>query len=73
VRGFNGKVILVHPTINAMTRSFQVEIEVPNQKETLRPGMFVRAAMELGQIEAFVVPASTVMIQEGTNQRYLFC
>lgn len=69
---FNGKVILVHPTISAMTRSFQVEIEVPNQKETLRPGMFVRAAMELGQIEAFVVPASTVMIQEGTNQRYLF-
>jgi RND family efflux transporter MFP subunit len=69
---FNGKVSLVYPTISAMTRSFQVEIEVPNQKEKLRPGMFVRAAMELGQIEAFVVPASTVMIQEGTNQRYLF-
>lgn len=69
---FNGKVSLIYTTINAMTRSFQVEIEVPNQKETLRPGMFVRAAMELGQIDAFVVPASTVMIQEGTNQRYLF-
>jgi membrane fusion protein, multidrug efflux system len=69
---FNGKVSLIYPTINAMTRSFQVEIEVPNQKETLRPGMFVRAAMELGQIEAFVVPASTILIQEGTNQRYLF-
>jgi membrane fusion protein, multidrug efflux system len=69
---FAGKVFLVHPTINAMTRSFQTEIEVPNQKEILRPGMFVRAALELGQLEAFVVPASTVMIQEGTNLRYIF-
>lgn len=69
---FTGKVFLVHPTINAMTRSFQAEVEVPNQKEILRPGMFVRAAMDLGEIDAFVVPASTVLIQEGTNIRYVF-
>lgn len=69
---FKGKIYMVHPTINAMTRSFEVEIEVPNNGEKLRPGMFVRAAMDLEQVEAFVVPASTVLIQEGTNIRYVF-
>ncbi len=69
---FTGKVHLVHPTINAMTRSFQTEVEVPNQSEKLRPGMFVRASMDLGEIEAFVVPAATVLVQEGTNIRYVF-
>lgn len=69
---FTGKVLLVHPTINAMTRSFQTEVEVPNQSEKLRPGMFVRASMDLGEVEAFVVPAATVMVQEGTNLRYVF-
>ncbi|MFO7576027.1 MAG: efflux RND transporter periplasmic adaptor subunit [Bacteroidales bacterium] len=69
---FTGKVYLVHPTINAMTRSFQTEVEVPNQNEKLRPGMFVRASMDLGEIEAFVVPAATVLVQEGTNIRYVF-
>ncbi len=69
---FTGKVHLVHPTISAMTRSFQTEVEVPNQNEKLRPGMFVRAAMDLARIEAFVVPAATVLVQEGTNIRYVF-
>jgi len=69
---FKGKIYMVHPTVNAMTRSFEVEIEVPNSNEKLRPGMFVRASMDLQQVEAFVVPASTVLIQEGTNIKYVF-
>jgi len=69
---FKGKVYMINPTINALTRSFEVEIEVPNGSEKLRPGMFVRATMDLAQAEAFVVPASTVLIQEGTNIRYVF-
>jgi multidrug efflux pump subunit AcrA (membrane-fusion protein) len=34
--------------------------------------MFVRVSMYLGEVETFVVPAGTVMIQEGTNTRYVF-
>jgi multidrug efflux pump subunit AcrA (membrane-fusion protein) len=34
--------------------------------------MFVRVSMDLGEVETFVVPASTVMVQEGTNTRYVF-
>lgn len=69
---FTGRVSLVHPVVNAMTRTFMVEVEVPNSSERLRPGMFVRTSMELGEVDAFVVPANIVLVQEGTNTRYLF-
>jgi len=69
---FTGSVFRIAPTINATTRSFNVEIELPNRNEMLKPGMFVRVSMELGEVETFVVPANTVMIQEGTNQRFVF-
>ncbi len=38
----------------------------------LKPGMFVRVSMDLGEVETFVVPASVVLVQEGTNVRYVF-
>ncbi len=69
---FEGKVTLVHPTVNAMTRSFNVEIEINNDKEILKPGMYVKVSMLIGEINTFVVPANTVMVQEGTNNRYIF-
>jgi membrane fusion protein (multidrug efflux system) len=69
---FTGKVTRIYPTINSSTRSFIVELEVPNSKELLKPGMFVRVSMELGEVETFVVPANTVLVQEGTNTRYVF-
>ncbi|HEX2921404.1 MAG TPA: efflux RND transporter periplasmic adaptor subunit [Bacteroidales bacterium] len=69
---FNGTVYRIAPTVNSATRSFDVELEVPNRNDMLKPGMFVRAAIELGDVEAFVVPANTVLIQEGTNTRYVF-
>jgi RND family efflux transporter MFP subunit len=69
---FTGTVFRIAPTINSSTRSFIAEIEVPNRNELLKPGMFVRVSMDLGEVETFVVPASTVMVQEGTNTRYVF-
>ena len=69
---FTGTVFRIAPTISSATRSFDVELEVPNRKDLLKPGMFVRVSMDLGEIESFVVPASTVLIQEGTNTRFVF-
>lgn len=69
---FTGTVFRVAPTINPATRSFIAEIEVPVRNDLLRPGMFVRVSMYLGEVETFVVPAGTVMLQEGTNIRYVF-
>jgi RND family efflux transporter MFP subunit len=69
---FTGTVFRIAPTINSATRSFITEVELPNRNELLKPGMFVRVSMDLGEVETFVVPAYTVLVQEGTNTRYVF-
>lgn len=69
---FTGTVYRIAPTISSATRSFIVELEVPNRNDLLKPGMFVRVSMDLGEVETFVVPAATVLLQEGTNIRYVF-
>jgi RND family efflux transporter MFP subunit len=69
---FTGTVYRISPTINSGTRSFNVELELPNRNELLKPGMFVRVSMDLGEVETFVVPANTVLVQEGTNTRFVY-
>jgi RND family efflux transporter MFP subunit len=69
---FSATVYRIAPTVNSGTRSFITELELPNRNDLLKPGMFVRVSMYLGEVETFVVPAGTVMIQEGTNTRYVF-
>ena len=69
---FTARVINVYPTINSATRSFLVELELPNSNNQLKPGMYVRVSMDLGEVETFVVPAASVLLQEGTNIRYVF-
>jgi membrane fusion protein, multidrug efflux system len=69
---FTGTVYRISPTINSGARSFNVELELPNRNDLLKPGMFVRVSMDLGEVETFVVPANTVLVQEGTNTRFVF-
>ena len=69
---FTGTIYRISPTINSGTRSFNVELELPNRNELLKPGMFVRVSMDLGEVETFVVPANTVLVQEGTNTRFVY-
>ncbi|MDO9340512.1 MAG: efflux RND transporter periplasmic adaptor subunit [Bacteroidales bacterium] len=69
---FTGTVYRISPTISSATRSFITELELPNRNDLLKPGMFVRVSMDLGEVETFVVPANTVLVQEGTNIRYVF-
>jgi membrane fusion protein, multidrug efflux system len=69
---FTGTIFRIAPTISSATRSFNTEVELPNRNDLLKPGMFVRVSMDLGEVETFVVPANTVMVQEGTNIRFVF-
>ncbi len=69
---FTGRVFRKAPIINSITRSFIAEVELPNRNDMLKPGMFVRVSMDLGEEETFVVPAAAVLLQEGTNIRYVF-
>jgi membrane fusion protein (multidrug efflux system) len=69
---FTGKIFRVHPTIDPMSRTFLAEIQISNGNEVLRPGMFARVYIDMGEVEAFVVPSSSVLVQEGTNDRFIF-
>ena len=69
---FEGTIFRVHPTIDPMSRSFRAEVRISNGSELLRPGMFARSFIDMGEQEAIVVPANAVMLQEGTNERYIF-
>jgi RND family efflux transporter MFP subunit len=69
---FTGRISLIYPTINASTKTFNVEIQIPNASEKLRPGMFAKINLELGKELAIVVPSATILQQLGTNTRYVF-
>jgi membrane fusion protein, multidrug efflux system len=69
---FTGEIYRIYPTINSDTRTFPVEVTISNNDESLRPGMFARVSLDLGETEALVVPAMAIIKQEGTNDRYIF-
>lgn len=69
---YTGEIIRKYPTIDPATHSFQVEIRVANPGEKLRPGMFSRVVLELGEVQAMVVPSLAVLKMQGSNERYVF-
>ncbi|MEA4868417.1 MAG: efflux RND transporter periplasmic adaptor subunit [Rikenellaceae bacterium] len=71
-KSFAGKVMLIHPTIDATTRSFQAELRIENPSLLIRPGMFARAIVDFGSKERLVVPDVAVIKQPGTNDRYVY-
>lgn len=71
-RSFEAAVNLVAPTITSASRSFEVELVIPNAEELLKPGMFVRIHMDLGMTEAILVPSQAVLKLQGSNDRFVF-
>ncbi|MDZ7635941.1 MAG: efflux RND transporter periplasmic adaptor subunit [Bacteroidales bacterium] len=55
-KNFEGTIFRVHPTIDAMSRSFRAEVRISNGNELLRPGMFARAFIDMGREETYVCP-----------------
>ncbi len=71
-REFSGRVSRIYPTIDRMSGTFQVEIRVDNPDMALRPGMFARVALNLGEKESLLVPALAVRKQVGSDERFVF-
>jgi len=69
---FKGKVNKKYPVIDQTTRTFKVEIYVPNNQAILRPGMFGRVIMNLSLEKAMVVPAIAILKLQGSNEKFLF-
>lgn len=69
---FAATIEIVYPTIDPSTHTFQAKLNIPNPGEKIRPGMYVRTSMALGEIDAIVVPYQSVLKLTGSNDRYLF-
>lgn len=69
---FKGRVSLIYPTIDPMTRTFGVEVEIPNGNNRVRPGMFARATIDFGARERVVVSDRAVIKRAGSGDRFVY-
>lgn len=68
---FSGKVSLIEPNLDAVTRTVNVQISLANREGMLKPGMFVRANVILNQNEAaLTVPNNAIM--QADNAQFVF-
>lgn len=69
---FVGRVSLIHPTVDNTTRTFPIEITLPNKDQKVRPGMFARVTLNYGTMEHVVVPDRAVVKQIGSGDKYVY-
>lgn len=69
---FSGKVTLVAPTVDAASRTFGVEITVPNPSGRILPGMFGRIQLNLGTAPSAVVADQAVEKQRGSGNYFVY-
>ena len=71
-RTFTGKVVRIAPLLKEKSRQARVEVEIPNEEENLKPGMFVRVLIEFGQRDsATVVPSRALIKRDGAEGVFL--
>lgn len=66
-KNFTGKISYIYPELDVETRTAKARIEVPNPKQTLKPGMFTNVELKKDLGEAVVVPDDAV-IDTGTRK-----
>jgi len=69
---FPATVEIVYPVIDVASHTFQIKLRVPNGSDLLRPGMYIRVKMQMGNADAIVVPYQSVLKLVGSNERYIF-
>ncbi|MEG2365638.1 MAG: efflux RND transporter periplasmic adaptor subunit [Alistipes sp.] len=67
-----GTVSLVYPALDPTTRTFTVEVKVPNSDKKLRPGMYARTRFNMGHKAGIMVPDLAVLKQVGTAESFLY-
>ncbi len=73
---FQGKIAFISPTLNAVTRTVQVRVEMPNRQGLLKPAMFAnmelaaspRASHGVSQNGKVLTVPTSAVIDSGTRQ-----
>lgn len=69
---FTGHVSNIMPTIDAQSRTFGVEVTLPNSDSRVLPGMFGRVTLNLGKADHVVVPDKSVVKQTGSGNHFVY-
>ena len=69
---FPATIEIVYPTVDPASHTFQAKLNIPNASEKIRPGMYVRTRLAVGEVDAIVVPYQSVLKLTGSNDRYVF-
>ena len=69
---FPATIEIVYPTIDRASHTFQAKLNIPNAKEKIRPGMYIKTTLAVGEVDAIVVPYQSVLKLTGANDRYVF-
>lgn len=69
---FKGEVYLIHPKVDAATRTFTVEVTISNGEDKVIPGMFARATLNFGNELRAVVPDRSIVKQPGSGNKYVY-
>ena len=68
----SGTVTRVSPEVSAASRTFTVEVRIPDPEGRWKPGMFARATLEVGRPESvFAVPETAVASVAGVEKLYV--
>lgn len=69
---FNGQVVAIEPSVRESTRTIEIQAEFPNAEHLLRPGMFARVNLPLGEARhVTVIPKTSVQFNPFGNLVYL--
>lgn len=58
---FLGEISAISPKLDPATRNAQVEASVPNPEELLKPGMFARVAVQIGEQKSYLTLPQTAI------------
>lgn len=71
-RAFEGTVDRISPVVNPETGTFDVTVELPNEKGTLKPGLFVRARIVYDQKQGVpLIPRTALLTEDGTDSVFV--
>lgn len=69
---FTGSVSLIYPTLNSESRTFTVEVTIPNRSMLLRPGMYGHTSFNLGSKPGVMIPDIAIQKQFGSAESFIY-
>ena len=71
-RTFSGKVALIYPTADPMTRTIKAEVHIKNNDMQLRSGMFAHVRLYFGKKQALLIQREGLNKMPGTGNYYVY-